>query len=280
MASGALAVLGISVIPNESAATLLLDSSSQEDYDFQATQFGAAFTVSDEFPLYMEGFLGASRYDPKFVFSDGLVESAVRAKWTSVIGTAGLGWDFPLTDDLVLRPIANFSLGTVVSDGTLLQAFINSKLDSEVRFIDDGHLYAFGYGGSMMLDYQNYNDAREIDVELRYSHIHLQSFGDTSEAAKGEANAVTLGGWSRVRVPTGYTVFGRPLRGVGELAGSLLLGDQADALQSDFLVQVGAGIEFDTTDISYVPFYRVRLMWRGIRGQRLYGTSIGIGITF
>ncbi len=280
MAHGALSVLGISVIPNESASTLYLNSSSGDNYEFQATQFGGAFTFSDQFPLYMEGFLGASRYNPAFIFAGRNQAKLVRAKWTSIAGTAGVGWDFPLTENLILRPIGNFSLGTVISDGRILQGVINQAIGSDIHFLDDGVLYAVGYGGAVMLDYANYTQAREIDVELRYSHIHLQSFGDTSAAVKGEADAVTLGMWNRLRVPTGYHAFGGPIRAVGELAGSLLLGDQATALQTDYLVQVGLGIEFDTAKIPLGPLTRVRITARAITGDRLYGTSIGIGISF
>lgn len=279
-AKGALGILGISVIPNESASTLFLDSSSGSDYNFQATQFGGAFTVSDDVPLYMEGFLGASRYDPTFIFSGQTQERQVRAKWTSFAATGGLGWDFALTDRLVLRPIANISLGAVISDAAIAQAIINDILGTDIKFIDEGSLYAAGYGGSIMLDYEYVSPEVEIDSELRYSHIRLHSFGGKHSQTNTHADAITLGMWNRVRVPTGYTVFDRPLRAVGELAGSLLIGDQSKALKSDYLVQVGLGIEFDTETLSWFPLSRVRITARAIQGERLYGTSIGIGATF
>jgi hypothetical protein len=177
VAGGALGVLGMSVIPNESASTLFIDSSNAEDYNFQATQFGGAFTVSDDFPLYLEGFLGASRYDPTFIFTGLTQEQKIRAKWTSFAATGGIGWDIPLTENLILRPIGNFSLGAIISDGKVAQAIINDILGTEIKFIDDGEMFAVGYGGSVMLDYAYYTPEYEIDSELRYSHIRLENIG-------------------------------------------------------------------------------------------------------
>ena len=281
VAGGALGVLGMSVVPNESASTLFIDSTSGDDYNYQATQFGGAFTVSDDFPLYMEGFIGASRYDPTFVFSGLTQERTIRAKWTSFAATGGLGWDIPLTDTLTLRPIGNFSLGAIVSDATIAQAIINDILGTEINFIDDGEMFAVGYGGSIMLDYEYYTPEYEIDSELRYSHIRLENIGYSRNYTVVKSDAITLGMWNRLRVPTGFHAFGGPIRGVGELAGSLLIGDQSVALQSDWLAQVGLGIEFDTAKIEWLPLLtRLRITARAITGDQMYGTSIGIGVTF
>lgn len=279
-ATGALGILGISVIPNESASTLFLDSSSGSDYNFQATQFGGAFTVSKDLPLYMEGFIGASRYDPTFIFSGLTQERRIRAKWTSFAATGGIGYDISLTDNLILRPIGNFSLGTVISDASIAQFIINDILRTNIKFIDNGEMFAFGYGGSVMLDYEYKSPKYDLDSELRYSHIRLQTFGGSSNAVNGLADAITLGMWNRVRIPTGYNAFGGPIRGVGELAGSLLLGDQYVALKSTWLLQLGMGVEFDMANVNWFPLSRVRITARAINGERLYGTSIGLGATF
>lgn len=281
VAGGALGVLGMSVIPNESASTLFIDSSNAEDYNFQATQFGGAFTVSDDFPLYLEGFLGASRYDPTFIFTGLTQEQKIRAKWTSFAATGGIGWDIPLTENLILRPIGNFSLGAIISDGKVAQAIINDILGTEIKFIDDGEMFAVGYGGSVMLDYAYYTPEYEIDSELRYSHIRLENIGYSRNNTIVKSDAITLGMWNRLRVPTGYHAFGGPIRGVGELAGSLLIGDQSKAMKSDWLVQVGLGVEFDTAKLEWLPLLtRLRITARAITGDQMYGSSIGIGVTF
>ena len=201
LANGALAILGFSVVPNETASTMHVDAGGG-DVRFNASQLGGAFTVSDSFPLYLEGFVGVARYDPRFVFSNGARTTVVAPKWTSIAGTVGVGWDFPITDQLVFRPIANFSLGHIESDLSLAGRFLDSETGVELEFLENGRLNAVGYGGAAMLDYELYREAYEVDVELRYTHIQLQSIGGTSEAAKGTADAITLGLWSRLRVPT------------------------------------------------------------------------------
>ena len=121
--TGALAMFGMSALPTETASTLVLDTGSPSEsiYDFKASQFGGGFTVSDQFPLYLEGFLGWNRYDPSLLVADSTRTSLLPLKWTSFAATGGIGWDFPLTDDLVLRPIAHISLGRIQTDASVLR---------------------------------------------------------------------------------------------------------------------------------------------------------------
>ena len=70
-ANGVLGLLGYNVVPDVTASSLTISRGGQEDTGLQTTQFGLGFTVDQDFPLYLEGFLGYSRYDPRFVFSDG-----------------------------------------------------------------------------------------------------------------------------------------------------------------------------------------------------------------
>lgn len=279
LANGALAILGFSVVPNETASTMNVDAGGG-DVRFNASQLGGAFTVSDGFPLYLEGFIGVARYDPRFVFFNGARTTVVAPKWTSVAGTVGVGWDFPITDQIVFRPIANFSLGHIESDLSLAGRFLASETGVELEFLENGRLNAVGYGGAAMLDYELYREAYEVDVELRYTHIRLQSIAGTSEAAKGTADAITLGMWSRLRVPTGYEAFSGPIRAVGELAASSFLGDQKAIMKTPWLGQIGAGIEFDTSTVSWHPVYRTRLMLRYLIGDNLSGYSFGLAMSF
>jgi hypothetical protein len=280
-ANGALAIMGLSVVPNETASTLSVDTGNPDDARFWASQLGGAFTVSDEVPVYLEGFLGVARYDPTFVFSAGGEKSRVPAKWTTFSGTAGVGWDFRIAEELVLRPIANFSLGHIESDAALLGRVIEEETGVELKFLDDGRLSAYGYGGSLMLDWERYRPEYEIDVELRYTHIRLESFGGSTDSIEGQADAITLGLWSRLRVPTGWTAFDGPVRGVGEFSAGRFLGDQEKVLDSLYLLQVGAGFELDLAEVSWLPLERARVMGRYVFGEGdVDGFSVGIGLTF
>lgn len=278
-ANGVLGILGISVIPSETASTLSFNSGGKSNgYDFQATQFGGAFTISESFPLYLEGFIGGARYDPVFVFSDGQERQAVPLKWTSFAATGGVGWDFKATDELTLRPIFNFSLGHVESDLSLLGRFVSAKLGPELNFLDGGRLNAYGLGGSFMVDYARYRESYEFDSEWRASWIRLKSF-ESSDGVRGEAVASTIGTWNRLRVPTGLLVMRRPLRAVGELSFSYLPGDQGEALNTRWLGQIGAGVELDFSD-TWVPISRGRIMARYAQGDHLTGFAIGVAASF
>lgn len=50
-----------------------------------------------------------------------------------------------------------------------------------------------------MLDYERFSATRDIDAELRYSYMHLQSFGSSAEVVQGEASAENLGLYLRRR---------------------------------------------------------------------------------
>lgn len=52
-----------------------------------------------------------------------------------------------------------------------------------------------------MLDYERFSATQDIDAELRYSYMHLQSFGSSAEVVQGEASAENLGLYLRRRAP-------------------------------------------------------------------------------
>jgi hypothetical protein len=96
----------------------------------------------------------------------------------------------------------------------------------------------------------------------------------------GGSNAVTVGLWSRLRVPTGLTVFSEPLRAVGEASLGWYLGDQKIVLDSPWLAQVGAGAELDFAQVGFVPINRGRLVGRFLFGDGVTGFSVGLGASF
>jgi hypothetical protein len=279
-AEGALSVLGFSVVPSETASTLSINNKQDGDVAFVGGQFGGAFTVSDAVPLYLEGFLGYSRYDPDFVIDTSGGAVTLPGKWTGVSATGGVGWDVVLTDRITLRPIANLAFGHVESDLSLLGRVIEAETGLPTGGFKDGRVTAVGYGGSLMLDFADYTPAREIDVELRYTHIRLETIESSSARVEGGTDAVTLGLWSRLRVPTGLTVFSEPLRAVGEAAFGWYLGDQKIVLDSPWLGQVGAGAELDFARVGWVPISRGRLVGRFLFGEGVTGFSVGLGASF
>jgi hypothetical protein len=280
--NGILSMMQYTLFPDVTTSSLSISSGATGNPDLKMVQAGGGFTVSRSFPLYLEGNAAFSRYDPTFIATNGTETREVPAKWTTVTGTGGVGWDFPLTSltpELVLRPIANFTLGHMESDLSAAVRIIENNTGKDLSFLGHGRLNAVGYGGSLMLDYEHYRRDYEIDVETRYTTIYLQSIPGTSEGVKGSYLAQNLNFWSRWRAPIGVTVFHRWVRYVLEFTYSHYFGNQDDILGFNNLFSLGGGLELD---VSAYPVFitRVRLMARYRIGQNISGYSLGLGISF
>ena len=278
-ANAVLSLMGYAVTPDVTTGSLSLSDAAASNPGFRLTTLGGGFTWSRELPLYLEGTAAYSRYDPVFVASNGEDSRPLPVKWNTITGTGGVGWDFALNDEWKLRPIVNFSLGRVQSDASLLGWFIENKTGLEIDFLENGKLNAVGLGGSLMLDYERYTPEYEIDLELRYTSIHLRSTGGTSAAVQGSATTRNTGLWSRWRAPTGLTMLDRPLRYVLEYSHSRYLADEAAVLGVDYLNAVGVGLELDSSGYP-VWVTRTRLMFRYYFSPYTHGTSIGISMSF
>jgi hypothetical protein len=277
--NGALAMMQYSVSPDVTSSSLSISSGEGGTNGMFMTQFGGGFTWSKSLPLYLEGNAAFSRYDPVFILSNGTDRRKVPLQWDSMVGTVGVGWDFPIAKELVLRPIANFTLGRVTSDLLVATRVIEGETGQEIEFLRHGMFNAVGYGGSVMLDYEHYREAYEIDVEARLTNIWLQSFGGTSEAVQGMALAQSLGLWTRWRAPTGLRALDRPVRYVLEYAFTRYFGPDGDMLGFNNLNSIGAGIELDTSALDRIAT-RWRLIGRFRFGENVRGWGVGLGISF
>lgn len=286
---GVLGLFGYNAIPDGSTNAVEITrgeaSSSTISPTLQLGQLGFGFTVSEAFPLFLESYIGYARYDPRAYIAGGDETRSLPMRWNNVIGTVGVGYDIRLAEYLWLRPIINGSLGYAASDASLLGSFINWRRERDISFLTDKHMNVYGLGGALMLAYYDYTPARNIDVELRYTQMRLQTFGDTPEAVRGNSTARTLGLWARYRWPTGIEAFGRPLRWVVDGSGSLYLGDQRDSIGFGWAVKIGGGIEFDVgrheIGLAGINLSRVRLIARYFYGDGgVTGTSVGIGMSF
>ncbi|GJG95126.1 hypothetical protein [Cupriavidus pauculus] len=280
-ANGVLALMAYSVVPDLTSSSLSINNAASGNPGIKMSQLGGGFTLSKSFPLYVEGSIAYSRYDPTFIASDGSETRPIPTRWNSVAGTVGIGWDFPLTADkeLVFRPILNASLGNVSSDLAVAQFAVNRATDSSIDFLDRGTLNAYGLGGSVMLDWEHYRPEHDIDVELRYTNIYLQTFGGTTSGVKGSATAQTANLYARYRAPTGMFALDRPVRYVLELSHSQYLGSQANVLGFEHLTSVGLGLELDTT-AHEVFVTRVRAVVRYVFGNNVSGISLGLAASF
>ncbi len=211
-ANGVLALMSFSIVPDITTSALNIGSggaSTSGSTDFYMTQLGGGDTLSKSVPIYLEGVLAGSRYDPVFIATQGAETRRIPTKWNSISATGGVGWDFKLTDELKLRPIFNVALGNVTSDLRAASWYVGQKTGHDIDFLDRGSLNAYGLGGSLMLDYEHYRPGYEVDVELRYSDIRLRSF-DSSAAVRGQATAQSANLWMRYRArPASRSCSGR-----------------------------------------------------------------------
>jgi hypothetical protein len=277
--SGVLAMMGYALTPDVTTGSISISNDKTGDPEITMISLGGGFTISKGFPLYLEGTASFSRYDPTFALTGGVKDRRLPTKWNSVSGTAGIGWDFPVVKDLVLRPIFNFSLGHVESDLSIAGRIIGNRIDKNLKFLENGRLNAAGAGGSLMLDYERYRPEGEIDVELRYTNIYLQSIYETSEAAEGSSDVQNLSLWSRWRAPTGLTALERPLRYVLEFAHTQFIGDLRGALGFNWLSSLGAGFELDSSAYDVIVT-RTRLLGRYQFGEGVHGWAISLAVSF
>jgi hypothetical protein len=273
---GILTLMGFTVFPDVTTSSLAIDNAKSDDTSLQQTTFGGGFTISDDFPLYLEGTAGYSRYQPT-----DMIDIDIPLKWNSFSLSGGIGWDFPLTEnkELKLRPIFNFSLGRVESDASLLGYILEKKTDIDLEFLHRGTMNTYGLGGSLMLDWEHYREAYEIDVELRYSYMQLRSFKSEYSSIEGSSDANILSLWTRWRAPTGLTMLNKPLRYVIEGSNTTFLGKQRGALGFNYLTTIGIGLELDSSDYP-VFITRTRLIGRYTFGENVSGFALGLAMSF
>lgn len=272
-ANAVLTLMGFAVTPDVTTGSLSISDQSAGNPYFRQSSISGGGTFKDR--LYLEGTLAYGRYDPTFADSEGGVTQSIQVNWDSVLATGGIGWDFPLARNFVIRPIFNVSLGRVESEST---GALPSAGSRTLEFLGHGHLNAAGVGGSVMLDYERYGPESEVDAEFRYSNIHLQSF-QSSSAVQGRSVAQSASFWSRYRAPTGWVALERPVRYVLEYAHTRFLGDLEGALGFTYVNSFGAGLELDTSRYDALAT-RLRLLLRYKVGNNVTGWAVGVAASF
>jgi Autotransporter beta-domain len=278
LANGIVGVMSYTVAPDVTTSSLAIDNSGTSNAGLTLTQFGGGFTWSKN-TLYLEGNGAYARYDPIFVVSDGTEERSLPTRWNSFSATGGIGWDFPLTEHWVIRPIFNFTVGNVVSDLKFAKFWVDNNTNVDLSFLDGGTLKAYGLGGALMLDYEKFAPEHDDDLEIRYTNVALQSYGGSTFGVVGHATSESISLWARRRIPTGWgVVWDRPVRYVFEVATTRYLGDETEVGLSQ-MHSLGVGLELDTSALDRLAT-RWRLVARYKFGPTMRGTSVGLAISF
>jgi len=279
LANGIVGVMSYTVAPDVTTSSLAINNSGTSNAGLSLTQVGGGFTWSKDTPLYLEGNAAYARYDPIFVVSDGTQDRQVPTRWNSFSATGGIGWDFPLTEHWVIRPIFNFTVGKVVSDLKFAKFWIDNNTNVDLSFLDGGALNAYGLGGALMLDYEKFAPEHDDDIELRYTNVELRSYGGSNLGVVGHAKSESVSLWARMRVPTGWgTLWERPVRYVYEVATTRYLGDETEVGLTQ-MSSIGFGLELDSSALDRWAT-RWRLVARYKFGPGMHGASVGVAISF
>jgi hypothetical protein len=278
LANGILGLMSYTVAPDVTTSSMSVQNAATANPGLTMTQFGGGFTWSKSTPLYLEGNAAYTRYDPTFVASDGTQHRPVPVKWNAFSATGGIGWDFPLSQYWVLRPIFNFTLGYVTSDLNIARWWLEQNTGVDLSFLEGGKMRARGLGGSLMLDYEKFAPEHDDDLELRYTNVRLRNSGDLADTVEGRASAESVSVWARRRIPTGWMAFDRPVRYVLEGAYTVFLGSQKE-VGVDRMASLGAGIEFDSSAYD-IWATRWRAVLRYKFGPDISGWALGLAVSF
>lgn len=280
----ALGVVGVTSMPDGTVSDLTIQRSGGETSQLLTWQLGAGFTVAEEFPLYLEGFLGYARYDPVAIVSNGQQSTRLPLRWNAFSGTGGIGWSFAINDRLQLRPIFNFSLGYIASDVALAAELLDVLTGIDIQALQAGQAATGGLGGALVLAWYDYRPEFEFEVELRLSRMRFTTLPVSDRGLDVSSDSAAASLWARYRWPTGAEAFGRPTRWVLEGYHSEFFQAQRDVLGINRLTRLGGGIEADVGrwELGGLGLYlqRVRLSGSVLFGEDVRGWSVGIGMSF
>jgi hypothetical protein len=280
----ALGVVGVTSLPDGTVSDLTIDRSGGESSQLFTWQLGVGFTVAEEFPLYLEGFLGYARCDPVAIVSSGQQTARLPLRWNAFSGTGGVGWSFAINDRLQLRPILHFRLGYITSDVALGAQLLDALTGIDIQASQAGQAATGGLCGALVLAWYDYQPEYEFKMELRLSRMRFATLPVSDRGLDVRSDSAAAGLWTRYRWPTGAEAFGRPTRWVLEGYHSEFFRAQRDVRGISQLTRLGGGIEADVGrwELGGLGLYlqRVRLSGGLLFGDGVRGWSVGIGMSF
>jgi len=271
-----LAALGLATAPPAYNALLFLERVRPGDLDFASGQLGAWGTPLENSDLYVEGFLASQFYTPSFDIA-GDSARIEDVKWRSVSATGGIGWDFPLTERLSIRPVVNAAIGRITSNSDVSVADMPG---GTADFIAGDAVEAFGYGGSLALDYAFQTDERQIEFRMRHARLRHVAIGVTDDP-RSSTDTIATSAIARHRMPIpDWRVAGGRVRWVVEATYARYDGDTGKVLGLPWIARLGTGVEFETGQLGRYAPPRVRTMVRYVFGEDFEGIGFGAGLVF
>lgn len=271
-----LAALGLATAPPAYNALLFLERVRPGDLDFASGQLGAWGTPLENSDLYLEGFVASQFYTPSFEIA-GDSARIEDVKWRSFSATVGVGWDFPVTERLSLRPVVNAAVGRITSNSDVA---VDGVPGGTADLIAGDAVEAFGYGGSLALDYAVQTEERQIEFRMRHARLRHVAIGVTDDPSSS-TETIATSAIARHRMPIpDWRVAGGRVRWVAEATYARYDGDTRDVIGLPWIARLGTGVEFETGQLGRYAPPRVRTMVRYVFGEDFAGIGFGAGLVF
>lgn len=232
-------------------------------------------------PLFTELTLGWTRADQTLglaINSPDVTEADVGIDTLTAL--AGVGVSFPVSESLVIRPIANLGYSRITDDATTRGPDAALLEEAAQGILFDVEIESLLYGAALELEYANSfaNDV-SMDARIRYQHLwdEVQSASDPALESSQDFGAFT----ARVEAdgPTSARAFGRDLRWIGFSSVTWLPGDQTDDLGFDWFAELGGGIELVDREVVR-GVEGVSLRGSVLAGNNVTGWTLGVSLEF
>lgn len=230
--------------------------------------------------LYTEANLGLLLAEQRQIAElAGPDDLATDVDWRAISGLGGIGLAIPLTQRLRIRPVVN-----------VIYSYLENEADVEgplgpglEELLDDVfinyHVHAVGAGGTLELAYVGQVDQYGIELTGSVSQIHTQAFEASSQLLEVATDAQTFNARAELSGPAGFELFDRAVAWKVLYAGTILTGDQVEALGFSYFIQVGGGLEIDVSrDVEDVD--RVGFRIATVQGDGVSGIALGLTLDF
>lgn len=224
------------------------------------------------------GYVTADETEVLNLSTDG--PTRIEADYTgySVLGGAGLS--FPITENLVLRPIFMLGYSHLSEDTKLTGPYSDLLAKAGKDLIFDIEMNSYQIGGALELAYQRVlDDDIRLTSSLRYNLLYSEVYDASDSVLETNSDFGVLTARAESNGPTGKTAFGRDLRWIGFIGGSYLTGSQSDALGFDSFVEIGGGIELVDREV-IEGIEGISLRASGIIGNNVTGWTFGAKLEF
>jgi hypothetical protein len=229
---------------------------------------------------YVEMTLGYARATARTPGDVAQVDVGLRARFRVLTALAGMGLDFPVGQNSVVRPIVLGGYSRISTDvrfeGAAAPLFeeITGGILSRIR-IDTALV-----GGALEFEHRRqFRGDLRFTGRLRYSQLRSLAVAASDAAFRVNGSFGVGTGSATLNGPLGMRVAGGDLRWIAFGGGTVLVGEERRALGFGEFAEIGAGLELAAPGT--VPGVEgISLRGSGIFGHNVTGWSVGVSLEF